>query len=73
MRKPQQAAAMSDGQWSSFAQEMGRIVRRFKKDGFAMYALLMILIGVVVLLLNLLSGNPIGGVLGNIIRKRPRL
>ena len=52
MMKPPQAGAMSDGQWSQFSSEMGAAVQRFKRDGCAHFALLLIPVGFVVLLVR---------------------
>ena len=53
MHKPPQASAWSDGQWSSFSTEMGGLVQRFKRDGYAGYALLLIPIGVIIMVIGL--------------------
>ena len=58
MRKPQQASAWSDGQWSSFSNEMGAQVQKFKRDGCAGFALLLIPFGLIMLLIGLSVSGP---------------
>ena len=62
MQKPPQASTWSAGQWSSFSTEMGGLVRRFKRDGYAGYAFLLIPIGMIVMVIGLTQdGMPMKG------------
>lgn len=60
MPKPQQAAAWSSSQWMNFSQEMDARVRQFRKDGQAIYALLLIPVGILLLIISLPSASPRG-------------
>ena len=52
MPKPPAAAGWTESRWRSFAAEMGELVRTYKRDGYAGYALLLIPLGIVTLLVS---------------------
>ena len=57
VRQPPQTGAWSSGKWSDFSREMGNHVRRFRKDGRSLFALLLIPVGFIVGLI-VIPGDP---------------
>lgn len=55
MSKPPHCAGWPESRWAEFRREMGSLVNTFKKDGYAHFALLLIVVGVMILLIGVVS------------------